>query len=88
MEQIKLHDIPEQYYEIAEFLGLDLFIAFCDYFGGSHIYIPTIKTLDKISRDREVIKLYEAGTDIKSLSRKYNVTSNCIRKIIKSKKVV
>lgn len=82
-EVLKLKDIPEQYFEMAEFLGVETFIKFCDYFGGSHIYIPKLKTLINIIRDREIIILFRNGTSIRTISRKYNITENRVRKIIK-----
>lgn len=83
MYKLELKDIPSQYSELVEFLGLDLFMKFCDFFGGSHVYVPTKKTLSNIVRDKEIVKAYQENVEIKCIARKYNVTQNCIRKIVK-----
>ena len=80
---LKLNDIPAQYYDIAEFMGVDKFVKFCDYFGGTHIYIPKVNTLVNIIRDKEIIDMYKSGISIKNISKKYNITQNRVRKIIK-----
>lgn len=80
---IHLHDVPLQHRDIAEFLGIDNYIKFCEIFGGGNIYIPTKKTLINSIRNKEINMLYFKGYTIKELSRKYNLTNSSIRQIIK-----
>lgn len=79
----KINDIPLQHRDIAEFLGIDIYINFCENFGGDNIYIPTKKTLVNNIRNKEIYKLYINGYSIKQLSKKYNLTNSSIRQIIK-----
>lgn len=83
MNNLKINDIPSQYQDIAEFMNVENFIDFCRFFGGSYIYIPNIKTFEAIIRDKDIMSMYANGTDIKVIARKYNVTTNYVRKIIK-----
>lgn len=82
--KICLNDIPQQHRDIAEFMGINNYIKFCDEFGGINLYFPTKKTLLNSIRNKEIIELYyEQGKDIKYLSKKYKLTNNYIRQIIK-----
>ena len=82
MEKLLIEDIPIQYQDIAEFLGIDTFIEFCRYFGGSYIYVPNIKTFEAKIRDRDIIVMRNNGASIKSIAKKYNVTTNYVGKIL------
>ncbi|MGL5711564.1 MAG: Mor transcription activator family protein [Paraclostridium sp.] len=84
---IELIDIPEQYQDVVEFLGIDTFIDFCNYFGGSNMYIPTLKTLENTTRNKNILCEFKQGSTIKALAKKYNLTSNGIRKILKNPRV-
>ncbi|MBQ8999786.1 MAG: hypothetical protein IJ086_14015 [Clostridium sp.] len=86
MEKLLIEDIPIQYQDIAEFLGIDTFIEFCRYFGGSYIYVPNIKTFEAKIRDRDIIVMRNNGASIKSIAKKYNVTTNYVGKILKKYK--
>lgn len=85
MNNIKLKDIPEQYLDLAEFLGIKTFISLTEFLGGSYIYIPTSKTFFNQIRNKEIKEMYEKGIDIKIISKKYNLSHNAIKKIIKKK---
>lgn len=86
MENLKIEDIPCQYQDIATFMGIDKFIEFCRYFGGSYIYVPNIKTFEAKIRDRDIIKMSNNGIGTKVIAKKYNVTTNYIGKILKKYK--
>lgn len=83
IKDLNINDIPVQYKDLAEFLELDKFVNFCRHFGGSYIYVPNIKTFEAILRDRDIIKMNDEGISIKHIAKKYNVTTNYVRKIIK-----
>lgn len=86
MMKLSIEDIPQQYQDIAEFMEIDKFLEFCKFFGGSYIYIPTIKTFEVKIRDRDIIQMNNKGINIKLIAKKYNVTENYIRKILKKAK--
>ncbi|MGL5711716.1 MAG: Mor transcription activator family protein [Paraclostridium sp.] len=79
---IELKDIPSQYSDIVEVMGIDKFIEFCEFSGGQNIYIPTVKTLENTIRNKEILVHYREGYSIKQLSKKYNLTTSSIRQIV------
>ena len=81
---IELKDIPSQYSDIVEVMGLDKFIEICEFSGGQNIYIPTVKTLENTIRNKEILSYFKEGYSIKQLSKKYNLTTSSIRQIIKN----
>ena len=68
MDYIKIEDIPEEFVGLANFMGIDKFIEFCNEYGGIAIYFPSKKTLLRNGRNREIIKRYN-GKNIKDLAR-------------------
>ena len=86
MKCLRIDDIHLQYRDIAEFMQIDKFIEFCKLFGGSYMYIPNSKSLEAIIRDKDIIEMNKKGINIKLIAKKYNVTENYIRKIIKKAK--
>ncbi len=83
--EININDIPLQHRDIAEFLGVEIYINFCEVFGGDNVYIPTKKTLVNSIRNKEINELHSKGYSIKDLSKKYNLTNSSIRHILKNK---
>lgn len=83
--EININDIPLQHRDIAEFLGVEIYVNFCEVFGGDNVYIPTKKTLVNSIRNKEINELHSNGYSIKDLSKKYNLTNSSIRHILKNK---
>ena len=83
MEYIKLEDIPQELVGVADFMGIDKFIEFCNEYGGIAIYFPSKKTLFRNSRNREIINRYN-GKNIKDLARKFEISEVQIRNIIRN----
>lgn len=83
MKDIKIDDVKEELVDIVEFMGIGMFIEFCERFGGSHIYIPNKKSLYRNSRNREIKRKYD-GTNSKELSREFGISENHLRLIVKS----
>ena len=83
MEYIKLDDIPQELVGVANFMGIDKFIEFCNEYGGIAIYFPSKKTLFRNSRNREIINRYN-GKNIKDLARKFEISEVQIRNIIRN----
>ena len=52
MDYIKIEDIPEEFVGLANFMGIDKFIEFCNEYGGIAIYFPSKKTLLRNGRNR------------------------------------
>lgn len=83
-DDIRLEDIPEDLIAIATFLGIDIFIEFCDKFGGNHFYLPSKKSVLRLSRNREIKRVYN-GDNLKELADRFGISQMHIRKIMKER---
>lgn len=54
--------------------------------GGSYVYVPKIETITKGRRDKAIYDEFINGISIKSLARKYSLSDNMIRRIIKAER--
>ena len=82
MEYIKLDDIPKDLVDVANFMGIDKFIEFCNEYGGIAIYFPSKKTLFRSHRNREIINRYN-GKNIKELAKDFEISEVQVRNVIK-----
>ena len=62
--EININDIPLQHRDIAEFLGVEMYVNFCEVFGGDNVYIPTKKTLVNSIRNKEINELQEIEVEM------------------------
>ena len=83
MDYIKLEDIPQELVGVANFMGMDKFIEFCNEYGGIAIYFPSKKTLFRNHRNREIINRYN-GKNIKELAKDFEISEVQIRNIIRN----
>ena len=83
MEYIKIEDIPQELVGVANFMGIDKFIEFCNEYGGIAIYFPSKKTLFRNFRNREIINRYN-GKNIKYLARAFEISEVQVRNIIRN----
>ncbi len=70
--------VQEEYKVFIDLLGIDSFIKFIYYFGGSQVYFPTYKSVFKNCIRKEIIKEYD-GRNIFSLCVKYGLSERVIR---------
>ena len=82
MANIRIEDIPEEYRDIAENLGMDSFLKLIRLCGGQTLYVPMMKTLEMEGRDREIRSLFNGG-NYRSLAIQFRLSERQIRKIIK-----
>lgn len=82
MANIRIEDIPEEYRDIAETLGMDSFLKLIRLCGGQTLYVPMMKTLEMEGRDREIRSLFNGG-NYRSLAIQFRLSERQIRKIIK-----
>lgn len=54
LSAIRPSDIPAEYADLVEVLGLDGFLTLVDLCGGQSLYIPKGETLRRDGRDREI----------------------------------
>lgn len=82
MANIRIEEIPEEYRDIAETLGMDSFLKLIRLCGGQILYLPMMKTLEREGRDREIQSLFNGG-NYRSLAIQFQLSERQIRKIIK-----
>ena len=82
---LKISDLPPQFENIANRLGIEKVKWLFEEFGGTSVYFPTEKMIYKESRDREIFNEFK-GFNIKELASKYSMSESYIRAIIRQKK--
>ncbi|MGL5749438.1 MAG: Mor transcription activator family protein, partial [Paraclostridium sp.] len=55
---LKISDLPPQFENIANKLGIDKAKWLFEEFGGTSVYFPTEKMIYKEARDREIVSEY------------------------------
>lgn len=81
LDAICLQDIPEEYRDIAESLGLDTFIQLSRLCGGQDLYIPKLESLERGPRDRDIRARFNGG-NYRALGIQFRLSERQIRKII------
>lgn len=82
---VKLEELPEELIPIASFMGMDMFLNFCEEFGGCHIYMPSKKSILRGYRNREIIRRYD-GTNSKVLAKEFGISEIYLKSIIRKAK--
>ncbi|MGL5712307.1 MAG: Mor transcription activator family protein [Paraclostridium sp.] len=82
---LKISDLPPQFENIANRLGIDKAKWLFEEFGGTSVYFPTEKMIYKEARDREIVSEYN-GFNHRELAVKYNMSESYIRAIINRNK--
>lgn len=85
MANIRIEDIPEEYRDIVENLGMDSFLKLTRLCGGQNLYVPKMETLEREGRDREIRSLFNGG-NYRTLAVQFRLSERQIRKIINGKR--
>lgn len=78
---VTLEDIPEEYRDIAETVGLEAYLTLSVLCGGQNLYIPKREALERQARNRE-IRAHFNGGNYRALATQYRLSERQIRKII------
>ena len=81
LRAIRPEDVPEEYRDIAESLGLDSFIRLVALCGGQNLYLPKLESLERSGRDREIRARFNGG-NCRALAIQYRLSERQIRKIL------
>ena len=81
LRSIRLEDIPEEYRDIAEDLGLPVFLRLAALCGGQDLYVPKLESLERCGRDREIRARFNGG-NYRALAAQFRLSERQIRKII------
>ena len=78
---IRMTDIPEEYRDIAETIGLEAFVQLTLLCGGQNLYIPKRESLERGSRDREIRARFDGG-NYRALASQFRLSARQIRNSI------
>ena len=78
---IPMSDIPEEYRDIAEAIGMEAFIQLTLLCGGQSLYIPKRESLERGARDRDIRARFDGG-NYRALAVQFRLSERQIRKII------
>lgn len=79
--EILLSDVPEEYQDIVETIGMDAFVQLTLLCGGQNLYIPKRESLQRGARDREIHALFTGG-NYRALAAQFRLSERQIRKIL------
>lgn len=78
---VTLEDIPEEYRDIAEAVGLEAYLKLSVLCGGQNLYIPKREALERQARNRAIRSQFNGG-NYRILAVQYRLSERQIRKII------
>ena len=81
LRSVSVDDIPPEFHDIVNEIGLDAFLSICRLVGGLAIYFPKMESLERNGRDREIRSRFDGG-NYKQLAKMFRLSERQIRKII------
>ena len=81
LRTIRLEDIPPEYRDIAETLGMDSFLQLVHLCGGEYLYLPKMASLERTGRDREICARFNGG-NYRALAAQFRLSERYVRKIV------
>lgn len=81
---VYLDDLTEEQRQLAELVGMEVFLKLVAAYGGSPIYIPMKKSVCQRNRNEQICDDFD-GTNYRELSMKYDLSETRIRAITENK---
>lgn len=81
LRKVRRDDIPEEYRDIVDAVGMEAFMNLTLLCGGQTIYVPKLESLERNSRDRDIRAMFN-GYNYRSLATQFRLSERQIRKII------
>ena len=78
---IRTDDIPEEYRDIVDAIGMEAFVHLTLLCGGQTLYVPKRESLERGARDRDIRAMFN-GSNYRSLAAQSRLSERQIRKII------
>ena len=78
---IPMSDIPEEYRDIVDTIGMEAFTQLTLLCGGQSLYIPKRESLERSARDRDIRARFDGG-NYRALAVQFRLSERQIRKII------
>jgi len=85
LRTIRPGDIPEEYRDILEALGMDAFLELIRLCGGQTLYLPKLDSLEREGRDREIRARFNGG-NYRALACQFRLSERQVRKIINGRR--
>ena len=73
-DNIQLEDLPEEYREVAEVIGLKAALDLVKRFQGCQLYVPKLKTITRQRLYRQMYNDYRTCGSFKRLAVRYNMS--------------
>ncbi len=84
LDELMLEDLSGDQYDLAECIGLEVYIKLVRTFAGLPITIPMPKSINKRARNRRIAKEFN-GYNSKALARKYGLSKRRINELTAEK---
>lgn len=84
LQKVTSGDLTPEQRELADLLGMDMFLKLVQQCGGTNLYIPKADTIGRTARNA-MIQAEFTGYNIKALACKYKLSEVQIRSIIAKK---
>jgi Mor family transcriptional regulator len=81
IDAIKIEDLPEDFRDIAENIGLDAAVKLFELRGGETIYLCKLETVRRNARNRSIKREFN-GRNYRELAKKHRLTVSMIRQIV------
>ena len=81
LRAVRMEDIPEEYRDIVEALGMPVFLELIALCGGTSLYLPKMDSLARLGRDREIRARFNGG-NYRALAVQFRLSERQIRKIV------
>lgn len=81
LRTIRPEDVPEEYQDILDTLGMEAFLRLIRLCGGQSLYLPKLDSLQRDGRDREIRARFNGG-NYRALARQFRLSERQVRKII------
>ena len=78
---IRTSDIPAEYQDIVETIGMEAFLELVGLCGGQNLYIPKRESLQREGRDRAIRARFNGG-NYRALAAQFRLSERQVRKII------
>ena len=78
---IPISDIPEEYRDIVDTIGMEAFTQLTLLCGGQSLYIPKRESLERSARDRDIRARFD-GSNYRTLAIQFRLSERQIRNII------
>ena len=83
---IQLEDLPEEFREVAETIGMKAALDLVSRFQGCQLYVPKLQTIGRQGQYRRMYDDFEACGSFKRVAVKYGLSESHTRQIIKEEK--